>query len=354
MSTDVPVHQYTCSVYFLFFCVSYAMTFQLIYWSTYSQIHPKIHLPVYIHASLSSNHKGLPVTTTTCVPAHICTRSWPYLFIFIHSFRLSVKIYPSTFPLFYMSTDVPVHQYTCSVQFLFFGITCAMTFQLIYWGTYTQIHPKVNLPVYLHASLPSNHKGLPVTTTTCVHAHVCTRSWPYVFIFRLSFRLTVKIYPFTVLLFYMSTDVPVQQYTCSVCLFFFGVTCTMTFQLICWGTYTQIYPKIYLPVYLHDFLSSNHKDLPVTTTTCVHAPTYTQIQPEINVPVYLHTSPLSNNKDLPVTPNTCVPAHRCTPPWPYLFIFILHFRLNVKIYLSTFLQLCMTMFICLFSRFSFV
>ncbi len=237
-------------------------------------------------------NKDLPVTTTTCVPAHICTRSWPYLFIFILSFRLTVKIYPSTFPLFYMSTDVPFHQYTCSVYFLFFGITCAMTFQLIYWGTYTQIHPKVNLPVYLHASLPSNHKGLPVTTTTCVHAHRCTRSWPYVFIFRLSFRLTVKIYPFTVLLFYMSTDVPVHQYTCSVCFFFFGVTCTMTFQLIYWGTYTQIHPKIYLPVYLHAFLSSNHKDLPVTTTTCVHAP-------------------------------------RCTRSWPYLFMFILSFRLTV-------------------------
>ena len=51
-----------------------------------------------------------------------------------------------------------------------------MTFQLIYWGTYTQIHLKINLPVYLHASLSSNHKDLPVTTTTCVHAHMCSRS----------------------------------------------------------------------------------------------------------------------------------------------------------------------------------
>ena len=127
MSTDVPVHQYTCSVYFLFFCISYAMTFQHIYWSTYPQIHPKIHLPVYIHASLSSNHKDLPVTTTTCVPAHICTRSWSYLFILILSFRLTVLIYPSTFLLFYTSTDVPVHhctvllvrRCTCSSLYLF-------------------------------------------------------------------------------------------------------------------------------------------------------------------------------------------------------------------------------------------
>ena len=69
---------------------------------------------------------------------------------------------------FYMSTDVPVRQYTCSVYFFCFGITCTMTFQLIYCGTY----PKINLTVYLHASLSSNHKDLPVTTTTCVHAHI--------------------------------------------------------------------------------------------------------------------------------------------------------------------------------------
>ena len=152
-----------------------------------------------------------------------------------------------------------------------------MTFQLTSWGTYTQIHSKVNVPVYLHASLPSNHKGLPVTTTTCVHAHRCTRSWPYVFIFRLSFRLTGKIYPFTVLLFYMSTDVPVHHYTYSVCSFFFGVTCTMTFQLIYWGTYTQIHPKINLPVYPSsngkDYLSSQLLvylpiDVPVHDPTC--------------------------------------------------------------------------------------
>ena len=122
-------------------------------------MYPKINLPDYLHASHSSNHKDLPVTTTTCVHAHRCTRSWPYLFIFRLSFRLTGKIYPPTFLLFYMYTDVPVHHYTCSVYFFFFGITCTMTYQLIYWGTYKQIHLKINLPVYLHAPLSSNHKG---------------------------------------------------------------------------------------------------------------------------------------------------------------------------------------------------
>ena len=125
------------------------MTFQLIYWGTYPQIHLKINLSVYPHASLSSNHQDLPVTTSTCVPAHTCTPSLPYMFIFILSFRLTILIYPSMFLLFYMftSTDLPVHHCTCSVYFSRFGITCTMAFQLIYWGTYPQTHPKINLPV---------------------------------------------------------------------------------------------------------------------------------------------------------------------------------------------------------------
>ena len=72
----------------------------------------KINVPVYPHASLSSNHKDLPVTTTISIPTKRCTRSGPYLFIFILLFRLTVQIYPSKFLLFYMSTYVPVHHYT--------------------------------------------------------------------------------------------------------------------------------------------------------------------------------------------------------------------------------------------------
>ena len=125
----------------------------------------------------------LLVYMSTDVPVQDPTRSF--------SFRLTVKIYPSTVLLFYMSTDVPVHQYTCSVYFLFFCISYAMTFQLIYWGTYPQIHPKINLPVDFHASPLPKNKDLPGATTTCVPAHICTRSWSYLFIFILSFRLTV-------------------------------------------------------------------------------------------------------------------------------------------------------------------
>ena len=144
---------------------------------------------------------------------------YPFMALPVHFhtvFLITVKIYPSTFLLFYMSTDVPAHHHNCAVYLFFFGITCTTTFQLVYWGTYTQINPKLNLTVYLHASLPSNYKDLPVTTTTCVPTLLCTRSWPYLFTFINSFRLTVKIYPSTFPLFYMSTDVPFHQYTWSV------------------------------------------------------------------------------------------------------------------------------------------
>ena len=108
---------------------------------------PENKLHVYRHASLSSNHKDLPVITTTCAHVHRCTRSGPYAFIFILSFRLTVKIYPSTVLLFYMSTDVLVHQYTCSVYFLFFCISYAMTFQLIYCSACPQMYLNISLPV---------------------------------------------------------------------------------------------------------------------------------------------------------------------------------------------------------------
>ena len=93
-----------------------------------------------------------------------------------------------------MSTGVPVHHYTCSVYVFLFGKTATVNFIFIYWGTYTQIYPKIMLPVYLHASLLSNHKDLPVTTTTCVHAHTSTRSLPYLFILIISFWQTICTY----------------------------------------------------------------------------------------------------------------------------------------------------------------
>ena len=213
-----------------FFGITCAMIFQLIYSGTYTHIHPEINLPVYLDASLPSNHKDLPVSTTT-LRVHFQT------FILI-----TIKIYPSTFLLFYMSTEVPVHHYTCSVYLFLFGITSTITFQLVYWGSYTSIHLKINLPVYPHAFLWSNNKDLLspqllvyLPIDVLIHDPTCSFS---------VFLKTIKIYPSMFILFYMSTDVLVHHYKRTVYFFFFSITCTMTFQLIYWGTYTQIHPKL--------------------------------------------------------------------------------------------------------------
>ena len=108
-----------------------------------------------------------------------------------------------------MYTDTPVHQYTCSVCFFFFGITCTMTFQLIYWGTYTQIlmlllclRTKTYLLSQLLVYLPLNVPD---------HDPACSFSY-----FTYSIWLTAKIYPSTFLLLYLSTDISVHQCTCLV------------------------------------------------------------------------------------------------------------------------------------------
>ena len=149
MSTDVPVHHYNCAAYLFFFGITYTMTFQLVYWGTYTEIHPKL----------------------------------IYLFTFMLLIRLTTKTYLSPQLLVYMSTDVPAqdptrsfHTFiprstrpwfccsTCPQTCLFISITIRFisyfssyptqwTFQLIYCGTYPQIHPKISLPVYPHASL---------------------------------------------------------------------------------------------------------------------------------------------------------------------------------------------------------
>ena len=131
-----------------------------------------------------------------------------------------------------------------------------------------------------------------------------------------------------------------------------------------------MYQFMTIPVHVHTVIPINHLDLPINVATALHVHRCTCSSVylfsvflhfrqnmhiylstnllEINLPVYLHTSLLSSNKYLPVTTNTCVPAHRCTLSWPYLFIFILYFRLNAKIHPSTFQLRCMTLFIFMF------
>ena len=196
------------------------MSFRLVCWGTYRHIHPKRNVPVYPHAFLWCNNKYLPVSTTTSVPAHRCTRSWPYLFILIQSFWYPLsstrpRFCCSTFPQTYMFINIPVRFISYFPAYPSQRPFSSSTGVLTHRST-----RKYFFPVYHHASLSSDHKDLPVSTTTCVPDHRCTRSWPNLFIFTF-ILITVKIYPSTFLLFYMSTYVPVHHYICSVYFFFF-------------------------------------------------------------------------------------------------------------------------------------
>ena len=87
------------------------------------------------------------------VPDHDPAISFSY---FKYSIWLTAQIYPSTF---FCSVFLPFRRNIHAHQL----------------GTYTQIQPEINVPVYLHTSPLSNNTDLPVTTNTCVPAH----RWPY-------------------------------------------------------------------------------------------------------------------------------------------------------------------------------
>ena len=119
---------------------------------TYLSPQPLVYLPIDVpvhnptHSfsySLSDNHQDLPVNVSTVLHVHRCTCSSLYLF--------------SLFLIFWHN------------------LYSVLSTRLIYWGIYTHIHPKRNLPVYPHAFPWSNKKYLPVSTT-CVPAHICTCS----------------------------------------------------------------------------------------------------------------------------------------------------------------------------------
>ena len=150
------------------------MTFQLIYWGTYLEIYPEINLPVYLHAFLSSNHKDQPVTTATSIPAHRCTRSLPYLFILIISFRQTVCTYLSS-DLLYSHIYPFINRSMCVCFAPCF--TCTLICQLICLSAYRQIHPKINVPANFDTTWYVN---LPVHLQTRLYTHRSCSSWSFI------------------------------------------------------------------------------------------------------------------------------------------------------------------------------
>ena len=158
--------------FFPFLFITCTMSFRLVYWGNYRHI---------------STRKGMYLFTLMLFFG-VTTNTYlsPQLLLYlpidvpVHdpTFLITVKNYPSMFPLFYMSTDVPFHQYTCSVHFSsssFFRHNLRNDLSTHILG-YVHTNPPESKCTCLPSCFSSNHKGLPVTTTTCVHAHRCTRS----------------------------------------------------------------------------------------------------------------------------------------------------------------------------------
>ena len=158
-----------------------------------------------------------------------------YLFIFILLLCLRTKTYLSPKILVCLPTDIPFHDPTCSFSYFISDWTLRSARQRFYSSAW------LCLSVYFHVS--SNHKNLPVTTCTRVPICIYTRSWA------------------TCSFSYLNSDKPLRS------------------------TRQRFYCAAWL-CYRHASHSSNHKDLPVITATCVL-------------------------------------SHTCTRSWPYLFIFIL-------------------------------
>ena len=121
------------------------------------------------------------LTTKTCQHNYLCTcpQMYPFMTLPVHfilSFRLTVKIYPSTF--------LHVHRCTCSSLYLF------SLFLLFRHNLHNDLSS--HLLGYLHRDPPEN-KFTPM----------------------LLFRLTIKTYLSRQLLVYLPIDVPVHDPTCS-------------------------------------------------------------------------------------------------------------------------------------------
>ena len=209
--------------------------------------------------------------------------------------------------------------------------------------THRRTYPNINVHVHFDAFLPAKHEDLPVDSTAHPHTHRCNRLSSYLFILKLSFRLTTNTYLSTHLQYYISTvppplhapppppppppsllPHPVHQPTCSVEHIPSGSKCTFTCQLICRSAYPQIYPKMNLLVHLNASLPANNEDPHVQSATSLH----------------VHGCPLSHKR--PVHFDAFIPVnhkdllfdlivlhdHRCTCSSTDLFILILSFRLT--------------------------
>ena len=148
------------------------------------------------------NRWDLLINVSTALHVRRCTCSSVYLFSLFLPFWHNMHSYLSIHLLGYVHTDVPENKSTCLSSCFSFAYEQRPTSHY----NYLRVHLPLKVPV---------------------HDPTCSFSYFY------TVWLTAKIYPSMFLLLYMWTDISINQHTCSVSFFFFGITCTASFLLIC-------------------------------------------------------------------------------------------------------------------------
>ena len=109
-----------------------------------------------------------------------CTRSWPYLFILILSFQLTLIIHLSSHLLVYIYLQIYPF-INLPAPFLFSpDFTCTFICQLVCCSTYWHTHPKMNAPVNLDDLLLANKEDLSADSTNSldVHRYIQSKTLP--------------------------------------------------------------------------------------------------------------------------------------------------------------------------------
>ena len=124
------------------------------------------------------------------------------------SFQLSKMTYLSTQLLVYIPTQAPVHQSASSFSPLRFNLRTYLWTHLLVQVPKRPTYPKIYVPAHFDPFLQANHEDLPVDSTARPHTHRCNRFSSYLFILKLTFRLTTNADLSTHLFYYISTPTP--------------------------------------------------------------------------------------------------------------------------------------------------
>ena len=183
--------------------------------------------------------------------------------------------------------------------------------------THRPTYPKINVPAHFDPFLQANHEDLPVDSTARPHTHRWNRFSFYLFILKLSFRQTTNTDLSTHLLYYISAPTP------SLTPVHRSTKFRLARQLICWSAY----PHAHLMFFFQVSMNTNPCHLlPVPPsaglyTRFIFCSMHTQAYSKLSLPLHYDAFLPAKQSDLPVDSTTRLHAHRGTCSSAYQFFF---------------------------------